>query len=163
VSPLRPDLVECWIFRAGRTGGLEFLLIQRAADRIFPGLWQPVTGGLAAGERVPIAALREVLEETGLEAAAIEGFYDLDQVSSFYAEDLDMIVSSVIFAVRVRADAEPAISTEHSGLAWVDRDEAISRSVWPPYRDSIERIERLGDPEVARYFELSLDGRRLAR
>src|SRR3990172_8313844 len=39
---------------------------------IFRGLWQCVTGGLHDGERVPLAALREVAEETGLGPDDIE-------------------------------------------------------------------------------------------
>jgi len=65
MSPLRPDLVECWIFRLAEPGRVEVLLIRRSDSRIFPGLWQCVTGGLDAGERVPVAALREVSEEVG--------------------------------------------------------------------------------------------------
>ena len=73
---VRPDLVECWVFRVVPPSGpsdvrpdaerLEVLLIRRAPHRIFPGLWQCVTGGVEPGERVPAAALREVEEETGL-------------------------------------------------------------------------------------------------
>src|SRR3989304_4134929 len=53
VSPIRPDLVECWVFRVPAPGAEpEFLLIRRAPGRIFTGLWQCVTGGLHDGERV---------------------------------------------------------------------------------------------------------------
>jgi len=162
--PVRPDLVECWVFRIGEHGAVEYLLIRRAADRIFPGMWQPVTGGIDGDERIPTAALREVAEETGLGPAELEAFYDLDQVGAFYAEALDAIVTSVIFAARARPDAEPGLSVEHVELEWVSSDAAISRSIWPPYRDSIELIERLaGDPALARWFELDPSGRRLAR
>ena len=71
---LRPDLVECWVFRVSPSAGVEILLIRRATHRIFPGLWQCVTGGIEPGERVPEAALREVREETGLAGADIEAF-----------------------------------------------------------------------------------------
>jgi len=162
---VRPDLIECWVFRL-RAGGRdpEFLLIRRAPDRIFPGIWQPVTGGLHAGERAPVAARREVAEETGLADDAVEAMFDLDQVGSFYAEDLDAVVNSVIYAVRVRADAEASLSGEHDGLEWVDAESAIRRSIWPPYRESIERILRLvAEPDWARWFELDREGHRTAR
>ena len=162
---VRPDLVECWIFRVPH-GAMEpeFLLIRRAADRIFPGLWQPVTGGLEPGEAAPATARREVAEETGLAGADIEALYDLDQVGSFYAEDAGTIVNSVIFAIRIRRDARPGLSSEHDGLDWVDGDAAVERSVWPPYRESIERIRRLvADPAWAAWFELDGDGLRIAR
>jgi 8-oxo-dGTP pyrophosphatase MutT (NUDIX family) len=165
VSPYRPDLVECWIFRVPH-GGVEpeFLLIRRAPDRIFPGLWQCVTGGLEPGERIPMAALREVREEVGFGLPEIERFYDLDQVTHFYDEGPDAVVASAIFAVRVRPDAEPKLSHEHDGARWVSREEALRFVVWPTYRDTIDRIlGKLLDPDADRWFHLDLEGRRLAR
>ena len=165
MSPYRPDLVECWIFRVPPGGaGPEFLLIRRAPDRIFPGLWQCVTGGLEPGERIPMTALREVREEVGFGPSEIEAFYDLDQVTHFYDEGPDAIVAGAIFAVRVRHDAEPTLSHEHDGARWVDREEALRLVIWPTYRDTIDRIlGTLLDPEAERWFSLDLAGRRLAR
>ncbi len=164
VSPFRPDLVECWVFRLTPAGDVEYLLIRRAPGRVFAGLWQCVTGRLDPDERIPTAALREVEEETGLTGPAIEAFYDLDQVESFYDEGSDAVVSAVIFAARVGATAEPALSHEHEEARWLGRDEALRLAIWPGYRESFERIERLvGNPEIGRWFELSPDGRRLSR
>jgi dATP pyrophosphohydrolase len=164
VSPYRPDLVECWIFRAPPGGEPEFLLIRRAPGRIFQGLWQCVTGGLEPGERIPMSALREVREEVGIGPAEIEAFYDLDQVTQFYDEGPDAIVSGAIFALRVRPDVEPRLSHEHDGFRWAGRDEALRLVVWPSYRDTIDRIlGRLVHPEGERWFRLDLEGRRLAR
>ena len=164
MSPYRPDLVECWIFRTDAAGAAEFLLVRRAADRIFPGLWQCVTGGLEPGERVPMAALREVREEVGFGEVDIEAFYDLDQVTHFYDEGSDAVVASAIFAVRVRPGAEPHLSHEHDGARWAGRDEALRLVVWPSYRDTVERIVGgLLSPQAEPWFRLDLDGRRLAR
>ena len=164
MSPYRPDLVECWVFRVSPGGEPEFLLIHRGADRIFPGLWQCVTGGLEPGERVPMAALREVREEVGFGPAEIEVFYDLDQVTHFYDEGPDAIVAGAIFALRVRPDAEPRLSHEHDDLRWAGHDEALRLVVWPSYRETMDRIlGKLLDPEAERWFRLDLEGRRLAR
>jgi dihydroneopterin triphosphate diphosphatase len=163
---VRPDLVECWVFRVSPEpgGALEYLLIKRAEDRIFPGIWQPVTGGIEEGERVTAAALREVEEEVRVGRADIEAFYDLDQIGSFFAEDADVIWNSVIFAVRVPSTVEPRVSGEHVDLRWAHRAEAERASVWPAYRASLELIEMIAaDPELAHWFELDLDGRRIAR
>lgn len=164
MSPYRPDLVECWIFRVPPDGEPQFLLIRRASDRIFPGLWQCVTGGLEPGERIPMAALREVREEVGFGSAEIEAFYDLDVVTHFYDEGSDAVVAGAIFAVRVRADAKPVLSNEHDGARWAAQDEARGLVVWPSYLGTIDRIlEMLLDPDAERWFRLDLDGRRLAR
>ena len=39
MSPYRPDLVECWIFRVPLAGEPEFLLIRRAPGRIYQREW----------------------------------------------------------------------------------------------------------------------------
>jgi dATP pyrophosphohydrolase len=164
VSPLRPDLVECWIYRLPPSGLPEFLLIRRAPGRIFAGLWQCVTGGLEPGERVPMAALREVREEVGFGPEVIEAFYDLDQVTQFYDEGSDAIIAGAIFAVRVGSNAEPALSHEHDAHRWATGAEAVRLTVWPTYRETIERITgTLLDPQAEPWFRLNLEGRRLAR
>ena len=171
---VRPDLVECWVFRVAPPSGpsdvspdadrLQVLLVRRAPHRIFPGLWQCVTGGVEPGERVPAAALREVDEETGLGPADIEAFFDLDQAAPFYDEGGDAVVVSAIFAARVRPDAVPRLSHEHDAMRWVPAGEAPSVAVWPSYAESVRRVrDLLLDPGLARWFRLDADGRRVAR
>ena len=161
----RPDLVECWVLRVDPiSGAIEILLLRRAPHRIFPGLWQCVTGGIEPGERVPMAALREVEEETGLGRDAIEAFFDLDQVAPFYDEGGDAVVISAIFAARVRFDAVARASDEHDDMRWVPAVDAPSLAIWPSYAESVRRVrELLMDPELARWFELDHDGQRIAR
>ena len=161
---LRPDLIECWVFRVRHPGRLEILLIRRATGRIFPGLWQCVTGGIEPGERVPMAALRELREETGLGPDAIQAFYDLDQVAPFYDEGVDGVVISAIFAVRVRPGAEPVLSTEHDAYWWASPDEALRLAIWPSYAESMRRIrDSLLDADLAPWFETTLSGERIRR
>ena len=161
---VRPDLIECWVFRVRNPVGLEILLIRRAEGRIFPGLWQCVTGAIETNERVPTAALRELREETGLGIEELVGFYDLDQVAPFYDEGVDAVVVSAIFAARVRPDAEPVLSPEHDDFRWVGPVEALRLAIWPSYAESIRRVsEQLLDPELAPWFEMTLDGARIRR
>jgi len=161
---LRPDLVECWVFRVTEARGLEILLIRRASDRIFPGLWQCVTGGLNAGERVSLAALRELEEETGFGPGDVVAAYDLDQVAPFHDDGADAVVVSAIFAARIRPDAVERISREHDGARWVPPVEARHLAVWPSYGESIRRIEALLlDPDLEPWFRLDERGERIAR
>ena len=162
---LRPDMIECWVFRVVPPGdAVEILLIRRAPDRIFPGLWQCVTGSIEPGETVPEAAMREVREETGLGAEEIEAFYDLDQVAPFFDEGPDAIVVSAIFAARARPEAVPEASREHDGLRWVPAEEAPRLAIWPSYAESIRRVrEVLLDPALEPWFRLDSGGYRIAR
>lgn len=168
MSPLRPDLVDCWIFRVVRSArdvpSTEVLLLRRAPGRILAGLWQCVSGSLQPADRVAVGALRELHEETGFGPEAIEAFYDLDLVNQFHEPSYDAIVSAAVFAVRVRGGLDATLSTEHDAARWVGVDEAHAEVIWPGYRTAIERIrDDLVDDERAAWFELTLEGDRRPR
>jgi len=162
--PFRPDLVAIWIYRVpdpAHPDRIELLLLRRSPTRSLPGLWQCVTGSIEPGERVVEAALRELTEETGIAGEAIEAFYDMDLVSQFHWPDVDGVLSEVVFAVRVGLGTEPVLSAEHDGMRWVEPAEAIRSTVWPAYREAIDRVATiLPDPERAVWLETGLDGRR---
>jgi 8-oxo-dGTP pyrophosphatase MutT (NUDIX family) len=161
VSPLRPDLVECWVFRmTGR--GIELLLLQRAHDRPFAGMWQCVTGRLEARETVVEAVLREVAEETALRPPDIVALYSLDLVNTFFDPSADGILVEPVFAIQVGADAITAISPEHDDQLWMSPYEARRLVVWPAYLTAIERIEMIvADAQREPWFRLRLDGGRM--
>jgi dATP pyrophosphohydrolase len=155
----RPDLVDCWVFRAGPP--LEILLMRRSPGRILPGLWQCVSGSLEPDERVSAGALRELAEETGIDARSIAAFYDLDLVNQFHEPTYDAVVTSAVFAVLVAPAVEPVLSREHDAARWEPFERAIVDVVWPGYREAIRRIgENLVDPVRAEWFELTLSGDR---
>ena len=139
----RPDLVACWLYRVAVEGRPEILLIRRAPDRMYPGLWQCVTGKLEAGERIVEGALREVTEETGLDRSDLEEVMDTDIVNWFHAGDLDALLCEAVFAARVRNDAAISLSTEHDDVRWVAPDAAKALVVWPAYVRAIDFIEWL--------------------
>jgi 8-oxo-dGTP pyrophosphatase MutT (NUDIX family) len=159
----RPDLVDCWMFRAGPAEP-EVLLLRRAPGRILPGLGQCVSGGLERDERVTAGALRELREETGFGPRSIEAFYDLDLVNQFHEPSADAVLSAAVFAVRLQPGSEPVLSHEHDAARWLALEAAYREVVWPGYRTAIERIrDDVLDPVRARWFELDGEGRRVIR
>jgi 8-oxo-dGTP pyrophosphatase MutT (NUDIX family) len=158
----RPDLVDVWVFRVGRGGAPELLLMRRSPGRPLAGLWQGVSGSLEDGERIAAGALRELHEETGFGDEAIEAFYDLDLVNQFHWPSVDAIITAAVFGVRVRTADEPTLSSEHDLYRWLAPADALELIVWPAYRSAIEVIERdLLDPTREPWFRVGLDGTRV--
>lgn len=156
MSPMRPDLVACWLYRVDGAGRVEILLIRRAATGSYPGLWQCVTGRLEDGERIADGALREVLEETGLGAADLEGYFETDIVNWFHEGTTDGLWSEAVFAARVRATALITISDEHDDQRWATAAEAHELVLWPAYHRAIEQVEWLvANPEKAAVYRLA--------
>lgn len=151
---MRPDLVACWVYRVADER-LEILLIRRAVGRIYPGLWQCVTGRLEDGEKIAAGALREVAEETGLIAADVEAFFETDIVNWFHEASVDGMWSEVVFAASVRPDAIITISDEHDDQRWCSPAEAHELVLWPAYHRAIEQLEWLvANPEKAAVYRL---------
>ena len=151
----RPDLVACWLFRIGSDGVLEILLIRRAPDRLYPGLWQCVTGKLEAGERIVDGALREVAEETGLGPADLDDVMDTDIVNWFHAGGLDTLLCEAVFTARVRPDAEVRLSEEHDAYRWLASEAARDLVTWPAYQRAIDTVVWLeANPVRAASFRL---------
>lgn len=138
---VRADLVACWPYRVDGSGRVEILLIHRAPGRVYPGLWQCVTGGLEPGEPMVQGALRELAEETGLGPAEIETFSETDIINWFHEATRDAVVCEVVFAARIRSDATVRLSDEHDDLRWCAPAEAHELVVWPAYHRAIEQVE----------------------
>lgn len=151
----RPDLVACWLFRVGVEGQPEILLIRRAPDRMYPGLWQCVTGKLEAGERIIEAVLREVAEETGIGPGEIEALYETDLVNWFHEASLDALLCEAVFAAQVSTATAIRISHEHDDLRWLDPVAAKAIVTWPAYERAIDTVKWLLDhPDKAAAFRL---------
>ena len=156
MSPLRPDLVACWLFRVSPAGQVEILLIHRAPGRLYPGLWQCVTGRLEAGEPILAGALREVAEETGIGPAQIEALFETDIVNWFHEVAVDGLMSEAVFAARLRPNAPITLSHEHDDLRWLTPPEAHELVLWPAYHRAIEQIEWLvANPDKAAVYRLA--------
>jgi dATP pyrophosphohydrolase len=127
-------MVEVCVFRFDGNAPSYLLLKRSETEAMYPGLWQYVTGKSEAGETAIQAALRELLEETGLEPSR---FWAVPFVNALYDARHDRIEHLPLFCAEVGSGDEVRLSEEHSTLAWLPLEEAIARLVWPGQRKGL--------------------------
>jgi dATP pyrophosphohydrolase len=127
------------------TEDLQVLIIERA-DKA--GFWQSVTGSLEAGETPQQAAIREVLEETGLHAEQFE-LQDWQVANTYeiyphwryrYAPNVTTNVEHQFALVLPSALPIKLAPDEHLQYAWVDWREAAQRVFSWTNVDAIKRL-----------------------
>ena len=130
------DLIEAHIFRESKKG-MEFLLLKRADDQVYPGLWQMVTGKIKRNEKAYQTALREIKEETGL---IPQQLWVAPTVNSYYEPKKEFICLIPVFAARVK-NLKLILSSEHVEYKWVNRKTAQKLLAWEGQRKSVRIIE----------------------
>lgn len=133
---LKTNMIEVHVFRR-KKNGIEFLLLKRAKNEIYPGLWQMVSGKIKKAEQAHITALREIKEETGLVPLNI---WAAPNINSFYFPKGDYISFLPVFAAEVHAKSSVLISEEHSAFKWVDGRHAKKLLAWPGQGKSVDII-----------------------
>ena len=114
------------------TAGLDVLLLERA-DR--PGFWQSVTGSRHEGETLRETAIREVAEETGIDASRHElTEWNLQNVYEIYPVWRHRYAPGVtcntehVFGLRLPAPVPVRLAPrEHLAAAWLPWREAADR------------------------------------
>jgi len=123
----------------------ELLLVQRSDN----GAWTPVTGIPEPGEEPAAAAVREVLEETGVTAR-------VDRLASTWVHgpithangDLATYLDLTFACTWLDGDAHVA-DDESRDVAWVRRDDLAARGVT---EEMLRRIDAALSGEVATRF-----------
>jgi dATP pyrophosphohydrolase len=159
---IRGGVFEVCLFKRSQEG-VRYLLLQRSeSERLYPMMWQVVTGTLHDGEHAVTGALREIREETALEA---EQFWVVPHVNTLYVARSDRILLSPFFAASVSVQSEPVLSAEHRDYRWTTLEEALALIPWPGQRAGVELVHRFiaSDPEgapLSRLSERDLEERR---
>ena len=146
------NLVEVHIFRETENA-IEFLLLKRAEDQIYPAVWQMVSGKIKEGEKAFETSLRELKEETNLTPLKM---WIAPKVNSFYSSQTDSICLIPVFAVQVKKDSKVVISNEHSKYKWVTSNEAKRLLAWDGQRKAVDLIEEyfLNEKSFLKFVEI---------
>jgi dATP pyrophosphohydrolase len=125
------------------TQALDVLLLERAARS---GYWQSVTGSLdRMDEALPAAAAREVLEETGIDAASgVLRAWNVANTFEIYTRWRHRFAPGVthntehVFGLRLeKAQPVKIAPDEHVAFAWMPWREAAARCFSWTNRDAI--------------------------
>ncbi len=137
------------------TAALEVLLLDRADH---PGYWQSVTGSQEEGEVLRATAMREALEETGLDANRyeltdwqVENVYDIYPVWRHRYAPGTTHNTEHVFGLELPGVVAVQLSPrEHLSYMWLPWQEAAGKVFSPTNRTAIlqlpERAGRLNPP-----------------
>ena len=127
------------------TAALEVLLLERADH---PGYWQSVTGSQDEGESLRETAVREVFEETGLEAGRytltdwqIKNVYEIYPVWQYRYSPGTTQNTEHVFGLELPGILPVRLSPrEHLNFVWLPWQEAAEKVFSPSNRAAILQL-----------------------
>jgi 8-oxo-dGTP pyrophosphatase MutT (NUDIX family) len=143
---VRAGLVEVAVLRHTRAAAppvdfpFDVLTLRRAVGTRCTGAWELVHGSIEQDESPPLAALREVREETGLSVARL---YSIT-VHPLYLHRFGSVQLSIVFAAVVVDAPDPVVlSAEHDTCAWRRPHEATAVLAWPRSHEVVRQVSHL--------------------
>ena len=111
----------------------KFLMLKRSQNKIYPGIWQCVTGKIESEEKPIDSAIRELKEETSLNPVQK---WTIDIVNHFYESKYDRINLIPVFGVEVN-DIKVVLSDEHCNYKWCEINEALQLLTWNQQKNGL--------------------------
>ena len=122
------------VFREGGDRRM-YLLLQNA------GRWDFPKGGVEKGESELQTVVREVKEETGLQAIRIvPGFRKV--IEYFYRRDGKNVHKQVVYLLASTDEEKVKLSFEHQGFGWFSYAEALQRASYQNSKMTLTEAER---------------------
>jgi dATP pyrophosphohydrolase len=142
VGPKSPIIrvFDCHIARPKADGSYEYLLLERAAHKIYAKTWRMVGGKLNPDETAWQGCLRELAEETRLPVARL---LCVPYVNRFYEWKHDRINDIPVFVAVTNSGADPVLDDEHTAFAWLALDSALERLPWPGQSEGLRAADAL--------------------
>ncbi|UCH04814.1 MAG: NUDIX domain-containing protein [Candidatus Thorarchaeota archaeon] len=112
------------------------LILKRSPEKDFaPDTWEVVTGRLEMGENPEEGIIREIAEETGIQAELIMPVH----TSFFYRGSEEYPMVFIDFWCRY-LEGDVKLSWEHSEYEWVSLGDALRNPDLKPFHSSLSRI-----------------------
>ena len=135
MAELSIGMIQAYVYRREQGGDHQDLLLRRSpGERLYPGMWQMVTGRIEEGESALDTARREIREESGIVA---ERLVVVPYVASFYFVPDDAVHHVPVFACEAIGTEDVRLSSEHDAFDWLEYDEAWQRLVFPGHREGL--------------------------
>lgn len=130
-------IIEVCVFKFEKDRPWYLLLHRSKNEKMYPDIWQFVSGSIEVEEKAMDAAHRELIEETGLKP---KGFWVVPFVNSFYDPEWDSVNLSPLFAAQVNSGDEPKLSHEHDQFEWCLLEDAVGKLVWPGQKEGMKIV-----------------------
>ena len=148
---MRSSLIFLFALRACDHGH-EVLLLKRT--QTLAGEWSQISGRMEDHEKAWETALRELKEETGLEA---QRFYSSDICETYYGATQIVINFAPVFVAYVSETADVTLNFEHSAYRWVRFEDAVEMVPYGGQRRILRQIEEdFSKRSPSKHFEIDI-------
>ena len=123
------------VYRKGKSGKIEILLIQDAKDR-----WTIPKGHIEDGEKANETAGREIQEETGLKEVDVQAW--LGKINFRYRRQNSLVLMTTqIYLAKALGDTDALVKEDWmNGIKWFEATEALDKIEY----DDIGKLILLG-------------------
>ena len=119
---------------------IKFLLLKYPSENRERDYWGLPKGHIEEDESVKEAAIRELLEETGIEEEEIKVRPGFREVNKYYFKhDGETIFKIVIYFLAQTKKETVKVSHEHADFKWVDFDQAMELM---PYKNTRKIVKK---------------------
>ena len=112
----------------------NYLLLKRSKNKVYPKIWQCVTGKINLNETPIEAALREVNEETKLSPISL---WSIDYVNQYYDPNNNSMNLIPVFGMLVD-QTKITLSEEHQEYKWLSFNDAKNKLLWTNQKKGLE-------------------------
>ncbi|MGE0207000.1 MAG: bis(5'-nucleosyl)-tetraphosphatase [Candidatus Babeliales bacterium] len=114
----------------------EYLLLHYQS-----GHWDFPKGHIEPGESKYEAALRELKEETGLEATILDGFEESFSYFHHLPKTEELAHKTVYFFIGVASSKEVILSHEHINYVWLSFKEALKQLTYDNAQELLQKAD----------------------